>query len=110
MPVIEFTEKDLKNFPALRMWQERLDWLHECASRPDRPQLVHRAFFADPEVDVQSLVRDACDYVAGIRRQFHDDGISCRANMRLSWIFSIERQCIDLPYGPLLTQDQDGRG
>lgn len=74
MPVVEFTQEILANLPTLCMWQERLDWVYECATRPDGPQLVHRALFADPEVDVHGLVREAREYVAGIRRHFYDKG------------------------------------
>jgi hypothetical protein len=73
MTMIEFTAEDLAYLPTLGLWQDRLDWLHECAWRPDRPSLVHRSFFADAD-DRRDAVRHVRQYVDELREQFYENG------------------------------------
>ncbi len=68
--MIEFTEADLKFARSIPVIAAQLDWLEECARRPDaRPPLVHRVFIDDPSAHASTR-----DCIADVRRRFYDKG------------------------------------
>jgi hypothetical protein len=54
------------------MWQQRVEEMHECI---DRGQAIHRAYFADPDVDIHALVRDGREGIEQLRQEFYETGL-----------------------------------